>query len=161
MASQITSVSIVCSTVCSGTGQRKRHSPKFHVTGLCEGNPSVTSGFLSQRASNAENVPFDDVIMFWAHDVIQNGRHLSAPRALKSITCPAFRVKSTCAWKLCNKTRNVDWRRSNHFINIHLPLLYQSNLILNWFDKDKQSSQLIFRYVACSHPTTLCEIGMI
>ena len=49
MASQITHVSIACSAVCSGT--------------YCEGNPSVIGGFLSQRASNAEMFPFDDVIM--------------------------------------------------------------------------------------------------
>ena len=32
-------------------------------TGLCEGNPSVTGGFPSQRTSNPQNVSFDDVIM--------------------------------------------------------------------------------------------------
>ena len=29
----------------------------IRVTGLCEGNPLVTGGFPSQRASNAKNVP--------------------------------------------------------------------------------------------------------
>ena len=29
---------------------------KTRVTGLCEGNPPVTGGFPSQRASNAENI---------------------------------------------------------------------------------------------------------
>ena len=48
MASQITDVSIVCSAVCSGADQI---------------NHPMTSGFPSQRASIAENVPFDDVIM--------------------------------------------------------------------------------------------------
>ena len=36
---------------------------KFHVTGLCEGNPLVTDEFPSQRASNLKMFPFDDVIM--------------------------------------------------------------------------------------------------
>ena len=40
MASQITSVSIACSTVCSGADQRKHQN--FLVTGLCGGNPPVT-----------------------------------------------------------------------------------------------------------------------
>ena len=35
--------------------QMKKTS-KLHVTGLCEGNPSVTGGFPSQRDSNAENI---------------------------------------------------------------------------------------------------------
>ena len=53
MASQITNTSIVCSIDCSGAYQRKS---KLRVNGLCEGNPHVTGGFPSQRASNAENV---------------------------------------------------------------------------------------------------------
>ena len=53
MASQITSVLIVCSTVCSGAHQRKHI--KLRVTDLGEGNPPITDGgFPSQRASNAE-----------------------------------------------------------------------------------------------------------
>ena len=38
-----------------------KKTPKLHITDLCEGNPSVTGGFPSQRASNAEIFPFDDV----------------------------------------------------------------------------------------------------
>ena len=50
MASQITGVSIVCSTVCSGADQRKQQSSAIRA--LCEGNPPVTS----QRVCNADNV---------------------------------------------------------------------------------------------------------
>ena len=60
-ASQITSVSIVYSTVCSGTYKKK--TSKLRLTGLCEGNSPVTGGFHAQRASNADMFPFDDVIM--------------------------------------------------------------------------------------------------
>ena len=63
MASQITGVSIVRSTVCSGADKKK--TSKRRVTGLCEGNPPVTGGFPSQRASNAENVS-----IWWRHHVI-------------------------------------------------------------------------------------------
>ena len=52
MASQITGVSIACSTVCPGANQTK----KLRVVGLCEGNSPVTGGFHSQRDSKAENV---------------------------------------------------------------------------------------------------------
>ena len=53
MASQITGISDVYSTVCSGAHQRKHQSS----TSLAfERNPPVTGGFPSQRASNAENV---------------------------------------------------------------------------------------------------------
>ena len=42
---------------------RSKKTPKLRVNSLCEGNSSVTSEFPSQRASNAEMFPFDDVIM--------------------------------------------------------------------------------------------------
>ena len=54
MASQITSLTIVYSTVYSGADQKK--TSKFRVTGPCAGNSPVTGEFPTQRASNAENV---------------------------------------------------------------------------------------------------------
>ena len=54
MVSQTTSVSIVYSTICSGADEKK--TSKLRVTGLCEGNSSVTGGFPAHRANNAENV---------------------------------------------------------------------------------------------------------
>ena len=59
MASQITSVSIVYSTVCSGSYKK---SPNLRITGLCEWNSPVTGVFPTQRASNAENVS-----IWWRH----------------------------------------------------------------------------------------------
>ena len=43
--------------------RRAKKTSKLRVTGLCEGNPPVTGGFPSQRASNAEIFPFDDVMI--------------------------------------------------------------------------------------------------
>ena len=54
MGSQITSVLIVCSTVYSGADQRKGQNSVLLT--LCEGNPPMTGGFPSQRASNIEKV---------------------------------------------------------------------------------------------------------
>ena len=54
IASQITSLTIVYSTVYSGTDQRK--TPKLRVTGLCVGNSQGTGEFPAKMASNAENV---------------------------------------------------------------------------------------------------------
>ena len=45
--------------------RRSNKTSKLRVTGLCEGNPSVTGGSPSQRASNAENVS-----IWWRHHVI-------------------------------------------------------------------------------------------
>ena len=42
--------------------RRSKETSKLRVTGLCEGNPPVTGGFLSQRANNADNVS-----VWWRH----------------------------------------------------------------------------------------------
>ena len=59
MASQITSLTIVYSTVYSGADKKKS---KLRVTGLCAGNSPVTGEFPAQMASNAE-----DVSIWWRH----------------------------------------------------------------------------------------------
>ena len=59
--SQTTGVSIVYSTVCLGVDQKK--TSKLRVTGLRGENSSVGGEFPVQSASNAEMLPFNDVIM--------------------------------------------------------------------------------------------------
>ena len=61
IASQITSLTIVYSTVYSDADQKKK---KCRVTGLCAGNSPGTGGFPAQMASNAENVS-----IWWRHHV--------------------------------------------------------------------------------------------
>ena len=53
MASQITNLTTVCSTVYLGANQRKHQS--FASLAFVRGNSPVTSEFPAQRASNAEN----------------------------------------------------------------------------------------------------------
>ena len=60
MASQITSLTIVYSTVYSMC--RSKKTPKLRVTALCEGNSPVTVEFPAQRASDDENVS-----IWWRH----------------------------------------------------------------------------------------------
>ena len=60
MASQITSLAIVYSTVYSR--HRSKQTSKLRVTGLCMGNSPVTGEFPAQMASNAENVS-----IWWRH----------------------------------------------------------------------------------------------
>ena len=47
-------LTIVYSTVYLGANQRKHK--KIRITGLCAGNSPMTGEFLTQKASNAENV---------------------------------------------------------------------------------------------------------
>ena len=42
-----------------------KNTSKLRFTGLCDGNPPVTGGYPSQRASNSEFFPSDDVIITW------------------------------------------------------------------------------------------------
>ena len=51
IASQITTLTIVYSTVYSDADQRKQQ--KLRVTGLCAGNSTGTGEFPAQMASNA------------------------------------------------------------------------------------------------------------
>ena len=54
MASQITSLTVVCSNA--------NETPKLRVTGLCTGNSPVTGEFPAKRACNEENVS-----IWWRH----------------------------------------------------------------------------------------------
>ena len=44
--------------------RRSKKTSKLSVTGLYDGNTPVTGGFPSQRASNTDFFPFDDVIVY-------------------------------------------------------------------------------------------------
>ena len=59
MASQITSLTIVYSTVHSG---RSKKTSKLRVTGLCAWNSPVTGDFPAKMASKSENVS-----IWWRH----------------------------------------------------------------------------------------------
>ena len=65
MASQITSLTIVCSVVNSGTDQRKYQSSAWLA--FCKGNSPVTGEFPAQSASNAENIS-----IWWRHHAIMS-----------------------------------------------------------------------------------------
>ena len=60
MASQITSVSIVCSTIGTAPDQRKYQSSAS--LNFCAGNSPVTGDFPAQKASNAKNAS-----IWWCH----------------------------------------------------------------------------------------------
>ena len=54
IASQITCLTVVYSTVDLGTDQRIKSN--LRVTGFCAGNSTVTGIFPAQKANNTENV---------------------------------------------------------------------------------------------------------
>ena len=87
MASQITGVSIICSV----TDQRK-----IRVTGLYEGNPTVTGRFPSQMASNAENIS-----IWWRHHESDSNKY--SYETVSSVPLPGLLctnlVAHTCSTK--------------------------------------------------------------
>ena len=81
--------------------RRSKKTSKLRTIGLCEGNPSVTAGFPSQRASNAQNVPFDDVINGWKYLLLWNYENSSLVAhgdfLLRLVTfCPADLYSVAC-----------------------------------------------------------------
>ena len=86
MATQITSLTIVCSTVYSK--RRSKKTSKLCVTGLSAGNSPVTGEFPEQKTSNAENVS-----IWWRHHVYAG---TMTPRPWRGNTvCPKFLFYTT------------------------------------------------------------------
>ena len=119
MASQITSLTIVYSTVYSRI--RSKKTSKFRVTGLCAGNSPVTGEFPTQRASIAENVS-----IWWRHDE-RPSRNLTQRlslemRALTLRTTPRPNVTSpaTVRWSNSSRSGMLAKRRRNSFTCGHV-----------------------------------------
>ena len=66
MISQITSLTIVYSTVYSSADEKK--TSKLRVTGLCAVTSPVTSEFIAQKGGNAEKVS-----IWWRHHANESG----------------------------------------------------------------------------------------
>ena len=107
MASQITSLTIVYSTVYSR--RRSKKTSKLRVTGLCEGNSPVTGEFPAQRASNAENVS-----IWWRQ------------HALMVPTTGNLIVSSPYMESILVSTMNQRWRGLFH----HLSLIQTPNKVM-------------------------------
>ena len=69
MASQITGVSMVCSTVCPGAGQKK--TSKLRVTGLLGGIHRRPVNSPNKGPVTRKMLPFDDVIVLKAASFFQ------------------------------------------------------------------------------------------
>ena len=78
MASEITSLKIVYSSVCSRADKK---TSKLSITGLCEGISPVTGEFLAQRTSNTNNIS-----IWWRHHGLQIKSQSPVQRNLSSIS---------------------------------------------------------------------------
>ena len=68
-------------------GRISKKISKARVTGLCAGNSPVSGEFPAQMASNAEFVPFDDIIMGLVKPPWKIGNRLIITYNIKLITC--------------------------------------------------------------------------
>ena len=76
--------------------RRPKKTSKLRVTGFCEGNSPVTSELPARKASNAENVTFDDVIM------------LRRPIMAMCFPC-APKQQQTIDWQVDDNTQIEHW----------------------------------------------------
>ena len=74
--------------------RRSKKTQKLRYTGICDWNPPVTNGFLSQRASNAENVSI------WWHHYIKDATTHSCFSPLNTVRFPGNYIKMTLKLKL-------------------------------------------------------------
>ena len=91
MASQITSLTIVYSTVYSGADEK---TSKLRVTGLCAGNSPVTDEFPAQLTSIAENVS-----IWWRHQFNCLVRTSTNVSHLTTVKCEWIKSFSSVCWK--------------------------------------------------------------
>ena len=95
IASQISCVSMVYLNRVFRRGSKK--TSKLRVTGLSEGNPPVTGGIPSQRASNAENVS-----IWWRHhekvDVVTHPYSTSSNGLIKHVSTLGHDITMTSQW---------------------------------------------------------------
>ena len=75
MVSQITCVSIVYWTVCSGAGQREHQSSASWA--FCEGGSLMIGKFSAQRPVTRQMSPFDDVNMIGHQIVFSMTEHIN------------------------------------------------------------------------------------
>ena len=86
MASQITDVPSVYSTVCSDVDQWKHQSSALLTFVCCVGNSPVTGGFPHKGPVARKMYPFDDVIMLvWCVTLPRQGQHFNPMLRLVSI----------------------------------------------------------------------------
>ena len=111
---------------------RSKKTSKVHVTGLWEGNPPITGGFPSQRASNTEKVS-----MWWHHhEILRN--IMAFIKVIDSTCCIALHNKES---KLPNEPRfslfglAKPWFNKNGWISSNLMSFHLTLLIRGLFHK--------------------------
>ena len=103
-----------------------KKTSKLRVTGLCVGKPQGTGEFPAQMASNAENFPFDDVIMYycnmalsleqrchWLEFLRRRHRCIATPATIKSVVT-GYRITDCAQHKINSLTNGMKSLKRPH-----------------------------------------------
>ena len=101
--------------------RRSKKTSKLRVTGLCAGNPPGTGEFPAQMVSNAENFPFDDVIML---QVGCDQQYFNCCLASTQILVPGH-SHFAYIWSLCQVMALTHWGRMTHICRWTMSSLVQ------------------------------------
>ena len=82
---------------------RSNKTSKLCVTGFCQGNPPVTGGLPSQRASDAENVS----IWWRRHDEALFHQLWHAPKEQKKFTINENTCRNEIWYKWCGENKQI------------------------------------------------------
>ena len=124
---------------------RSNKTTKFRVTGHCEGNPAVTWGFPSPRASNAENI-----LIWWRQHVQPLQIMLVFP-----ILCLHYFLRNQ--YNGVNDSGEITlWQSSSYCYGLHC--LEEKWIYIFWFTDRKNFPYLIVKRTNCSY-SWRCTIG--
>ena len=91
---------------------RSNRTSKLRVTGLCEGNSSVTGEFLEQGASNAENVS-----IWWRHHGMEKRfQDVTSSWTLGGYTLKMFFLLASTLW--------IAFKWFEYFFGIHIDVCF-------------------------------------
>ena len=130
MASQITSLTIVYSTVYTGADQKK--ISKLRVTGLCVRSSPVTGELPAQMASNAENVS-----IWWRHHEFKQwfgGELLCNEEMMTQFNDAYMRDRAEVGFELWRKSIQLWFIRHPQSILLSVVLGYVQAKIM-WFTR--------------------------
>ena len=148
VAFQITSLTIVYSSIYSGADKKKHQSS---ASLAFAGNSPFSGEFPVQMASNAENVS-----IWWRHHVADPLVSGDAYKPLNwTNACQLKRNSVPLKWKYIFLFRNINWKYPMHFVWVAMCYVVQSSLV-KWSAESRVPSNVyVSKPAAVRHNTVL------
>ena len=137
---------------------RSKKTSKLHVTGLCEGNPPVTGGFPSQRASNVENVS-----IWWRYHVLR-----AYTRSVKPISSKWQHFCCSAGWNLRTMLTwsgpwlNIDKDNLSGYTEFLLERFHHMKVYVDGLVQERRNSSALAMELrlSCTKPS-MCRKGLV